>query len=249
MDKKAVKYVQEEPAKEFLDPDIQSWNATVYGCYKRITAYMKCNGGRCPNDLAVMAKLCRCHRGFRLLGLSTGFYRVWGKIGKKFQTDNGDITNVEVSEAIATAQRRIANAKKAGSEGAKERWRRHRAAMGDDSEPIAKEKEKEKGKINVSYSYEKNCEISSFSVGGMRSAASLELAKIFHITPEDKSDITTVSDVLTQVEEKVYRNELPKEIFDSMVAVARGCTRNWGKFINKMKDEPFCYEPVGRGYK
>ena len=236
-----VRYVQREPVKEELDPDVRSWNPWVYGCYKRLENHLLCNGGKCPNDFKVMAKICHCHKGLKLGPLSTGFHRVWPKISKKFQSQNGDIYIEEVSTAITEALRRMETARNKGKKGADARWHSH-------SRPIAKEKEKVKEKINNSYS-ENNCEISD-SVSAKRSAACLRLCEIFHITTADRSNITTIRDVLNQVEAKIRGGVKGIEIFDLMVDEARGCygRARMGKFINIMKGEPFGYVPKRRGF-
>ena len=77
-----------------------------------------------------------------------------------------------------------------------------------------------------------------------------DVCRILRVNAKNQSDITTLRDIFEQIADSIGEGGLNDRIYERMVDEAKTAALSrigkWGRFINAMKREPFCYRPVKR---
>lgn len=100
-----IKYVQLEPGAFIGDIDFQIMTARQRGVYLSLVLYLYSNGGKLPNDVQVLSRLCS--------STLEDFEQDWEMVEKKFVI-NGDISHKRVDAEIKRAKDFVSKKRLAG---------------------------------------------------------------------------------------------------------------------------------------
>jgi len=132
-----LRYVQIQPSKDLLDVRFQMMTPAERGVYWTIKLYLYANGGKCPLDEEMLAKVAGCEN----------FLDIWEKIKDVFVIKDSTIRHKVVTKDLRKAKKFLQGQRKAGLRGAKKRWGRYSDPNGEAIAKLSKGK-LSKGKKN-----------------------------------------------------------------------------------------------------
>ena len=147
--KSDLQYVQIQPSQDLLDVRFQMMSPAERGVYWTIKLYLYANGGKCPLDEAMLAKVTDCEN----------FAEVWEKVRPAFVIKDGTIKHKVVTKDLRKAKKCLQGRRRAGLIGAQKRWQSH-------SKSIAKER-----KVNVKISKDKYSNSNASSISSLDSSS------------------------------------------------------------------------------
>jgi len=123
-------YVQFQPSKDLLDVRFQVMSPAERGVYWTIKLYLYANGGKCPLDEQMLAKVTGCE----------SFLDIWEKIKTNFVIKDSTIRHKVVTKDLRKAKKFLQGQRKAGLRGAKKRWGCHSDPNGKAIAKLSKDK-------------------------------------------------------------------------------------------------------------
>jgi uncharacterized protein YdaU (DUF1376 family) len=176
-----LQYVQFQPSQDLLDVRFQTMSPAERGVYWTIKLYLYANGGKCPLDETMLAKVTGCEN----------FGEIWEKIRPAFVTKDDTIRHKVVTKDLRKARKCLQSRRRAGLIGAQKRWQSHSKAM-------AKER-----KVNVKLSKDKSSNTNTSSICSLDSSSTSFLSDELRfydwsstkLCPRNRSDRTCIRQV------------------------------------------------------
>jgi uncharacterized protein YdaU (DUF1376 family) len=176
-----LQYVQFQPSKDLLDVRFQMMSPAERGVYWTIKLYLYANGGKCPLDEAMLAKVTDCEN----------FGKIWEKISAAFVVKDDTIRHKVVTKDLRKARKCLQGRRKAGLIGAQKRWQSHSKAIGKER------------KVNVKISKDKYSNSNASSINSLDSSSTSFLGEelrfydwsSIRLHPRNSSDRTCIRQV------------------------------------------------------
>ncbi len=136
-------YVQFQPSQDLLDVRFQMMTPAERGVYWTIKLYLYANGGKCPLDEQMLAKVAGCEgprSQYSANGNRENFLEIWEKIKSSFVIKDSTIRHKIVSKNLRSAKKSLQAKRRAGLASAKAR----RALLQQCSDGVVTKKRKVK---------------------------------------------------------------------------------------------------------
>jgi uncharacterized protein YdaU (DUF1376 family) len=263
--KMKIKYVQLESDAFLTDIDFVQFTPAERGVYCSLILYLTSNDGKCTAEPEALSRICNCDSVEQ-------FEKIWEKVSKKFQIRSGVIKHKRVTKELKRARDLLQAKRKAGLNGAKQRWQNHDTASGtangnamanrSEGNVIGKE-DKDISNTNTinqslssSSSVRSNLEAacpSAFENQGPRTRESEIRALHFSdaleriIKPRSRSDRTCFRNVARWLAEGCARGRFSDDIFGRVLDLAREALhgRNHAAVFMHLLKEDLGYSPKG----